>query len=67
LPDIYLVLLDAYPRSDTLASDFSIDNGPFPTDALDGLDLSANSHQLQPDGADPGLDVQCRPRRHTAR
>ena len=28
-PDIYLVLLDAYPRSDTLATDFAFENEPF--------------------------------------
>jgi hypothetical protein len=45
LPDIYLVLLDAYPRSDTLATDFSFDNGPFIDQMRTmGFDLSANSH-----------------------
>jgi hypothetical protein len=29
LPDIYLVLLDGYPRSDTQARDFGLDNTPF--------------------------------------
>lgn len=29
LPDIYIILLDAYPRADTLASVFDYDNGPF--------------------------------------
>ena len=33
LPDIYVVLLDAYPRADTLDNDFGYDNSPF----LDGL------------------------------
>jgi hypothetical protein len=28
-PNIYLVLLDAYPRRDTLLNDMGIDNGPF--------------------------------------
>lgn len=28
-PDIYLVLLDGYPRSDTLAEVYGYDNGPF--------------------------------------
>jgi hypothetical protein len=28
-PDIYLILLDAYPRDDTLLADFGIDNEPF--------------------------------------
>ena len=64
LPDIYLVLLDAYPRSDTLASDFSIDNGLFLEQMRAmGFDLSANSHfELQPDVADTGVDVQRGPR-----
>lgn len=31
LPDIYLVLLDGYPRSDTLAESFAFDNEPFLT------------------------------------
>ncbi len=45
LPDIYLVLLDAYPRSDTLATDFSFDNGPF-LDQMGamGFDVSTGSH-----------------------
>jgi hypothetical protein len=39
-PNIYLVLLDAYPRRDTLLDDMGIDNGPF-EDALGarGFDL----------------------------
>ena len=36
LPDIYLILLDAYPRTDTLASNFGYDNQPFIAD-LEGL------------------------------
>jgi hypothetical protein len=28
-PDIYLLMLDGYPRADTLAEDFAFDNGPF--------------------------------------
>jgi hypothetical protein len=32
-PSVYLVLLDGYPRGDTLIEDLGIDNGPF----LDGL------------------------------
>jgi hypothetical protein len=28
-PDIFLILLDGYPRADVLADAFSIDNGPF--------------------------------------
>lgn len=35
-PDIYLILLDAYPRSDSLAVEFGIDNSPF-LDSLRGL------------------------------
>lgn len=33
LPNIYLLLLDGYPRADKLATEFGIDNTPF-TDAL---------------------------------
>ncbi len=29
LPDVYLIMLDGYPRSDTLATNFGLDNGPF--------------------------------------
>jgi hypothetical protein len=28
-PDIYVILMDAYPRADTLLSDFGFDDGPF--------------------------------------
>ena len=35
-PNIYVVLLDGYPRADTLAEDFGFDNRPF-LDALDDL------------------------------
>jgi hypothetical protein len=28
-PDVYLILLDGYPRADTLRSRFGLDNGPF--------------------------------------
>jgi len=28
-PDVYLILLDGYPRADTLQSRFGVDNGPF--------------------------------------
>jgi len=34
-PNIYLVLLDGYPRRDTLLDDLGIDNGPF-EEALGG-------------------------------
>jgi len=34
-PNLYLVLLDAYPRRDTLLNDMGIDNGPF-EEALGG-------------------------------
>jgi hypothetical protein len=44
LPDIYLILLDGYPRADTLARLFDFDNSPF-LDALRtrGFDVAANS------------------------
>ena len=28
-PDLYLIMLDGYPRADTLATDFAFDNAPF--------------------------------------
>lgn len=45
LPDIYLVLLDGYPRSDTLSVQFDYDNEPFLSEmgAL-GFDVARNSH-----------------------
>ena len=43
-PDIYLILLDAYPRADTLAKDFGIDNEPFLTELGDlGFDVARKS------------------------
>ena len=44
-PNLYLVLLDAYPRRDTLMNDMGIDNGPF-EDALAarGFDLYDDAH-----------------------
>ena len=43
-PDIYVILLDGYPRADTLARLFDFDNGPFLA-ALEakGFDVSAGS------------------------
>ncbi len=38
LPDIYMVLLDGYPRSDTQARDFGFDNAPF-EDSLEDLEF----------------------------
>lgn len=35
-PDVYLLLLDGYPRSDTLETDFGYDNEPFLTE-MEGL------------------------------
>jgi hypothetical protein len=45
MPDIYLVLLDGYPRSDTLANDFAYDNEPFlaQMEAM-GFDVARKSH-----------------------
>ncbi len=44
-PNIYLVLLDAYPRRDTLLNDMGIDNGPFEEAlAARGFDLYDDSH-----------------------
>lgn len=43
-PDIYLILLDGYPRADTLAKDFGIDNEPFLADLEDlGFDVARES------------------------
>jgi hypothetical protein len=45
LPDIYVFLLDAYPRADVLERKFGIDNVPF-LDALEGLgfDVGTDNH-----------------------
>lgn len=47
--DVIVVLLDGYPRSDTLASRFSLDNAPF-LDALEerGFDISRRSRSNYP-------------------
>ena len=44
-PDIYVILLDEYPRRDTLAEVFGYDNGPF-IDALErlGFEEAERSH-----------------------
>jgi hypothetical protein len=44
-PDIYLILLDGYPRADSLAKLFGFDNTPF-LDAMGslGFDVATNSH-----------------------
>jgi hypothetical protein len=45
LPDIYLVLLDGYPRSDTLADDFAFDNEPFLASlGGSGFEVARHSH-----------------------
>jgi hypothetical protein len=45
LPDIYLVMLDGYPRSDTLAKDFDYDNGPFLAGMIErGFAVASQSH-----------------------
>lgn len=43
-PNMYLVLLDGYPRADTLVGDFGVDNGPF-LEALEtrGFDVASAS------------------------
>jgi hypothetical protein len=44
-PNIYLVLLDAYPRRDTLMNDMGIDNGPFEEALVSrGFDLYDDAH-----------------------
>jgi hypothetical protein len=44
-PDVYLLMLDGYPRADTLASEFGFDNSPFLTGMEDlGFEVAAKSH-----------------------
>ena len=44
-PNFYLLLLDGYPREDTLRSEFGIDNGPFLTGLEErGFDVYEDSH-----------------------
>jgi len=44
-PNIYIVLLDGYPRRDTLMTDMGIDNGPFETALADrGFDVYDDAH-----------------------
>lgn len=44
-PDVYLIMLDGYPRSDTLAADFAFDNAPFLTSMTDlGFDVADQAH-----------------------
>jgi hypothetical protein len=44
-PNIYIVLLDGYPRRDTLMNDMGIDNGPFEEALADrGFDVYDDAH-----------------------
>ena len=44
-PNIYIVLLDGYPRRDTLMDDMGIDNGPFERALADrGFDVYDDAH-----------------------
>ncbi|MEO8252595.1 MAG: hypothetical protein ABI578_08995 [Chloroflexota bacterium] len=44
-PNIYIVLLDGYPRRDTLMQDMGIDNGPFEVQlAARGFDVYDDAH-----------------------
>ena len=44
-PNIYIVLLDGYPRRDTLMDDMGIDNGPFEAALADrGFDVYDDAH-----------------------
>jgi hypothetical protein len=44
-PNIYIVLLDGYPRRDTLLNDMGIDNGPFEDElAARGFDVYDDAH-----------------------
>jgi hypothetical protein len=45
LPNIYLILLDGYPRADVLREDFGVDNGDFRSSLEElGLSISDESH-----------------------
>lgn len=45
LPDIYLIMLDGYPRSDTVANNFGLDNGPFLSSMESmGFEVATASH-----------------------
>ena len=45
LPDIYVILVDGYPRADVLSRLFGIDNGPFIADLETlGFDVAEQSH-----------------------
>jgi hypothetical protein len=45
LPDIYVLLLDGYPRADVLEEDFGIDNSPFLGELEHlGFDVGIDSH-----------------------
>jgi hypothetical protein len=44
-PDIYLILLDGYPRADTLRKDFGLDNSPFLSDMESlGFEVADSAH-----------------------
>jgi hypothetical protein len=44
-PDVYLIMLDGYPRADTLATEFGFDNAPFLAAMSDlGFDVASQSH-----------------------
>jgi hypothetical protein len=44
-PDVYLVMLDGYPRADTLATEFGYDNSPFLEGMQNlGFEVAAKSH-----------------------
>jgi hypothetical protein len=42
LPDVYLILLDGYPRADELTAEFQLDNSPF-VDSLTNLGFSVQA------------------------
>jgi hypothetical protein len=44
-PDVYVVMLDGYPRADTLQSEFAFDNAPFLRSMASlGFEVAARSH-----------------------
>jgi hypothetical protein len=43
-PNVYVLLLDGYPRADTLEADFGFDNGPFLSDLAElGFDVATEA------------------------
>jgi hypothetical protein len=44
-PDLYLIMLDGYPRADTLTTEFAFDNAPFLASMTNlGFDVASKAH-----------------------